>query len=62
MPHDSDQASTPLIVVTEVLPSEETAEDTTVNLFVFKIFKLKKNKSKMLFYVNGIRKKQTKFW
>jgi hypothetical protein len=35
MSHDSDQASTPLIVVTEVLPSEETAEDTTVNLFVF---------------------------
>jgi len=43
MSHDSDQASTPLIVVTEVLPCEETAEDTTVNLFVFKIFKLKKN-------------------
>ncbi len=38
MPHDSDQASTPLIVVTEALPSEETAEDTTVKLFVFKNF------------------------
>ncbi len=43
MAHDSDQASTPLIVVTEALPSEETGEDATVKLFVFKIFKLKKN-------------------
>jgi len=56
MTHDSDQASTPLIVVTEALPSEETAEDTTVKLFIFNIFKLKK-KSKMIFYINGIGKK-----
>jgi hypothetical protein len=29
---DSDQSRTPLIVVTEALPSEETAQDTNVKL------------------------------
>jgi hypothetical protein len=38
LPNDSDQTRTPLIVVTEVLPSEETAQDTTVKLLVFFFF------------------------
>jgi hypothetical protein len=43
MSNDSDQTRTPLIVVTEALPFEETAPDTTVKLvFSFSIFKLKK--------------------
>jgi len=29
---DSDQSRTPLIIVTEVLPSEESPQDTTVKL------------------------------
>lgn len=31
---DSDQSRAPLIVVTEALPSEETAQDTNVNVYI----------------------------
>lgn len=37
--NDSDQSHTPLIVVTEALPSEELDEDATVNFrFIFIFF------------------------
>lgn len=42
MPYDSDQTRTPLIVVTEALPSEETLQDPTVK-FSALFFSLKKN-------------------
>jgi hypothetical protein len=35
MPYDSDQTRTPLIVVTEALPSEETLQDPTVKFPAF---------------------------
>jgi hypothetical protein len=42
--NDSDQTRTPLIVVTEALPSEETAQDSTVKpIFFFKYFFNQKN-------------------
>lgn len=62
---DSDQSHAPLIVVTEALPSEESAEDETSKVCIkylffcfFNQFFKPKNKTKMLFSKSGNQKKK----